>query len=179
MALEIEIKARIASPDSIKTVLHSQFGPGVFLRRKDQYFRRSQDRFDHIRLREENEKAIITFKDKKISQGIEENLEIQFCVDNKKAFTEFLEKLDFSPAYSKEKTVQAFFDRRRNLVFELVHIPLLGWFIEIETVINEQQQGVHNAHSLVKQALMDLGLEEKDIESRSYKVLLEEAEKTS
>lgn len=179
MALEIEIKARIASPDSIRTALHSQFGEGVFIQRKDQYFRRSQDRFDHIRLREENEKAIITFKDKKISQGIEENLEIQFCVDNKQAFTEFLEKLGFFPTYSKEKTVQAFYDRQRNLAFELVHIPPLGWFIEIETVIDEQQQSTDNAHSLVKQALLDLGLEEKDIESRPYKALLEEAEKNS
>ncbi len=178
MSLEIEIKTRLSSPDAIRKTLVQQFGQGTLIKRKDQYFSRAQDRFDHIRLREENEDTIITFKDKKISQGIEENLEIQFKVDNKEAFKEFLEKLRFFPSYSKEKNVETFYDKEQNLTYELVHIPVLGYFIEIESVIEKQSQA-KEAHEKVHQALLSLGLEEKDIETQPYKALLEKSEKDS
>lgn len=184
MAVEVEIKARVSSPDSLRENLHQRFGESSRFKRFDQYFRRQGDAFDHVRLRREvsetrqGESALITYKDKRLVAGVEQNLEIQFTISDSRSFTEFLQKLEFHPGYAKEKHVEVFYDACTGVSYELVFIPRLGWFIEIEKTA-ENKEEIQEAHQLVCQALKALGLDDKDIERRPYKLLLEEAETSS
>lgn len=171
MHIEVELKARVEQPESIKSTLQQRFGPPRRIHRQDQYYKKDGDPFDAIRLRQEDQRCIVSYKDKKQHRGIEQNSEIEFDVTDSVSFGRFLAMLGFFPSYRKEKIVLAFPCRSDRPLYELVEIPNIGWFIEIEMLV-EEQGNIEEARDSVLRALSSLGLSEKDIEHRTYKEML-------
>lgn len=171
MSIEVEVKARIKNPKELKSILQQRFGPPRQIHRKDQYFRQADDPRDPIRLRQEDQRCIVTYKERNEHDGIEQNLEIQFEIRNPEIFAQFLERLGFVPSFSKEKFVEVFHHPHDEPVYELVYIEKLGWFIEIELAIEDKAEQ-DKAKEKILHALYSLGLEKEDIEPRSYKSLL-------
>ena len=172
MSIEVELKAYVADPIAIRKKLTFHLGASVPLVRTDQYYKRKEDKLDLIRVRTEEDRIIVNSKKRKINNGIEENQEYEFDIDNPQEFSRFLSILEFYPSYTKEKKVEIF--SSSNLTYELTQIEGLGWFIEIETILNSEDN-IEEGRQRVLRALLELGFSEKHIEPRSYKLLLQRA----
>jgi predicted adenylyl cyclase CyaB len=169
MATEVEIKAHVYDVEGLRAKLTAQFGAPKVIQKQDYYYRHAGSNEDNIRLRLGNGQWVVTYKERHMDGGIECNNEIEFGIDQHEAFASFLHQLQFGSSFHKQKDVELFCDG--DLAYELCYVHDLGWFIEIEQVCNQLDE-VEQAKIRVYNALMALGIAEKDIAPLSYKKLL-------
>ncbi|MGL4524947.1 MAG: class IV adenylate cyclase [Spirochaetia bacterium] len=169
MAIEVEIKARLHDPQPIREQLTQKLGQPTILSRSDQYYRREKDATDLLRIRSENGQHTMTCKQKLTIEGVEQNKEYEFCVDRMADFLSFLEIIEFYPSYRKEKYVEIF--QGPGITYEIAGIPALGWFIEIEAIVHQEEE-IAAAREQVVTALLELEIAPEDVEPRSYKEML-------
>lgn len=171
---EIEIKAYVRDFESTLSFLYknAKFKKKYF--KKDIYYAKNDDILSGniilkncIRLRIEHGGYTFCTKDRKIVDGVEVNDEIELKVSKKKArfILNFLSSLQGYREYvRKEKKGYAFI--YKNSLTEVSKIKGLGDFIEIEFL--NSADSVENQVSQLKTILQEIGIDEKDIETRPY-----------
>ncbi|ACH94946.1 class IV adenylate cyclase [Borrelia recurrentis] len=122
-----------------------------------------------IRIRESNiSKKIITFKIKSLEKDIEINKEIEFKVDKIDNFISFIKELDFKILYKKIK--KSLIYKKDNLNIEVNEIQNLGFFLEIEKIIDNKNE-LNLAKQEIYKTIQDFKLQ-NNIEKKSYFELL-------
>lgn len=176
MAFEIELKVRVDHPDKVLNILR---GLAVFhseYEKQDTYYNVPATRFGgggDIRVRNENGKTIVTRKEKKVVDGLEENREVEFLVSDQAPFLDFLFFIGCTRRVEKLKKGRRFI--LGDISLELSEVPPLGWFLEIEKLIESREPAeVALARNEVLKILGDIGITEDKIETRYYTDMLEE-----
>ena len=195
MAIEIELKAHVKDREALRLLLQDKARYLCSFEKEDTYYfpvENSDVPKSGVRLRSENktltdgtEKKIVyvTYKTKEVRDGIEINDEKEFEVCSNQygtitVFDEFLKMLGLKPGYTKRKKGWAFSKEEINA--ELLEAEKLGWFLEIEIVVNDigDQEKMDITIREAKKKLMgflsELGIEKDAIESRYYSEMLKE-----
>ena len=203
MAIEIELKAHVKDDvqniEALKRLLFEKTEYLCAFEKEDTYYfslGSSNVPKSGLRLRGEcktlsdgtvKKTAYVTYKTKEVRDGIEVNDEKEFEVRSSRyspitVFDEFLKMAGFGPGFSKRKKGWAFSKDEINA--ELLEVEKLGWFLEIEIVLNdiERDNTINNSIETTinekKRRLMeflsDLGIEKEAIESRYYSEMLKE-----
>ena len=176
MALEVELKARLHQPAHIETKAArlGRFGGEFF--KEDIYFRRRGDSGrlpdDRFRLRREGDKATVTFKQAIQAGGLEVNDEVEFGVDEARAFFRFADRFGFEPFVVKRKKSRLYRVGRAQV--EINQVTHLGHFAEIEIMCSAEAD-VPIAKAELLHLLMRLNLKEADLEPRRYIEMIQEA----
>lgn len=124
-----------------------------------------------IRIRKLNTlEKIVTFKKKILdnNNAIEINKEVEFKIDNINNFLILIKELEFKKLYKKIKKSLVY--QTNNLNVEINEIKNLGFFLEIEKIINNQNDialAKKEIHNIINQFEL-----KKSIETRSYFELL-------
>ena len=145
MNKEIELKARVKDSAELKKRMERLYGVGEDISKDDIYYLygnipglNSEDRSQPVRLRTENDENVVTLKRKSVDAGIEMNDELEFSVDDQQAFLKFLQLTGASEWLVKTKRGWKFSAEVNGFkaVIELCEVSTLGWFLEIEIVLN-------------------------------------------
>ena len=175
MGYEIEVKAWVSDPTTLEEQLEER---GTFLRRfekNDVYFEGQATYADQpmtVRIREDGEKSVCTFKERRTVDGVEHNREWEFSIGDPSAMETLLIRLGLPEFVRKRKSGVAY--RLDELLVELSEVEGLGHFVEIEILVDssadESVQG--RSRQRVQEALASLGIPDSAIESKPYTTLL-------
>ncbi len=124
-----------------------------------------------LRIRQQEKKSILHFKNKKIEQGTEVNQEIEFNLKNAEKMKTFLKKIGINLPLKKEKQSEIF--KMGNMQIELNFVKKLGYFLEIETLVKAKSQ-IPKAKKSLLEAFRKLGFKSSDFEKKYYLELLNE-----
>ena len=188
MATEIELKAHVTEVETIKLLL---FDKAAFLwafEKNDAYWYKDGLSGSGIRIRrekltfpDESEKlsCLVTYKTKELTDGIEINDEKEFEISSRtegeeSVFGELLLRLGLKPGISKRKRGWAF--NREGINAELCEVENLGWFIEMEILLNDGTEKSEEIYAESRKRLLSfldsLGIKREAIESRYYTEML-------
>lgn len=189
MAWEIELKAAVADHGALRRRLTAWGRPGAAYHKADLYFTRAGEEetgLTAFRLRREKDSWTVTHKVKTVdAAGLEQSLETEFQVDDPGAFESFARALGYAPALRKEKRGQAWeragaadssLAPEIRLKAELSEVTGLGWYLEIEALVDEAAPDEVQAHArqAVFETLEILEIQESAIEARPYTQMLRE-----
>jgi adenylate cyclase class IV len=157
-----------------------------------------------FRIRAEDHSTTVTFKNKRVENGLEVNLEREFGVGDPEIFVEFCRRLGCESFYTKRKRGSRYiYDSAsrsgqasaevplprsgaprgespptRPATIEIVEVEGLGDFIEIEILLeDEEPEALARAQAEIRGLLERAGVDAAAIESRFYSELLMEAGK--
>ena len=187
MALEVELKAHVAEPLLLQQRIEAL--AGISLARcelkEDTYLSlEGEDALFRIRAEQTGRSfesmegsLVFTYKNKAIKDGIEVNEEVEFTStsDQGGAALQFFLSLGYVTYITKTKKGYLYtYTASKDLpplTIELVEIATLGWFIEMEFVLED-----HSRVNLAKKTLLDLltqlGIKHSKIEREYYMHLL-------
>lgn len=180
MATEIECKMSI-DPKAVTDVYRRivSFVPKEAkhdrVDKKDLYWGVDQQEQALFRVRESQEGLIITRKSKEErTDGLEVNQEIEFSVEpGDREVHAFFSSLGFIPLYRKEK--QGWVWSMDNLTIELVEVSTLGWFLEMEILLDTHDGlSTDNALEELMRVRSALQLDHLPLEGRYYSEMLKE-----
>ncbi|MDC7225530.1 MAG: class IV adenylate cyclase [Spirochaetales bacterium] len=179
MNKEIELKAHVYEPEAVKMRLESLYGAAEAVSKDDIYYiyRTEIDngRGQPVRLRSENGRNVVTLKQKSVEHGIEVNNELEFGVDIPENFIKYLQLTGADEWLTKKKRGWKFtsdYDRKAAVI-ELCEITGLGWFLEIEIVLQDpDKQQIDGAEREILSILKKAGIPEDRIEPRYYSEML-------
>lgn len=176
--VEIEMKARVADPRAVREKLAGFFSYEGEIEKDDEYWSApilsaSMPAVGfRYRIRREGKGTTVTFKDKTYSDGMEINSEVEFLVSDEAAFRSFMARLSAQPLYRKKKKGSQW-RGKDGLLAELVEVDGLGFFLEIEQIVDDARK---TDMILIKEKLTRImegcGLAQSDIESRPYSQLM-------
>lgn len=175
MAYEVELKAQITAEEHarIKKYLDQHCVDKGFDEKHDIYLKKLGDSEEFLRLRSSEHKGnILTYKDRRTTNGIEMNRELEVTVSDLDKSLELFEALDFVVSFKKTKFIHLY--TQEHIHYELAEVAGLGLFLEIEYVVENEKdmQAVEQAKISIQKALEACGLDKGRIEERSYKELL-------
>jgi len=173
MGYEIELKAWVDDWDAMETLLRARCEFVRRFRKSDRYFCPSNGdtRNSAFRLREEGERALVTFKQKQIRDGIEYNREREFHVDDSEAFIELVQRAGCSQFSAKTKVGMEF--RADGMTIDLVTVETVGDFIEVEIIESSEDPRTHaRAARRIRKFFAETGISVDRIESRPYLALI-------
>ncbi len=174
MAIEVELKAWVSDPDALRARLDRRYS---FVReyvKEDVYFageESARDGRSDVRLRRDGDRSICTFKDKRIEKGVEFNEEHEFDVTDGDAFHELLRRLGCLERIRKTKIGRQY--KAGDTIVELSELVGLGWFVEIERVLDDESES-QAAELSVREVLSELDIPTTAIECRTYTEMLAE-----
>ena len=175
---EIEIKARASVPERIKSYFDSHFGEGKEVHKHDHYFRRPGEMIQALRIRRFNGLVELTTKKTFSDEKGERNEEFEFKAlpEQEEAAVEFFHALGYEDFFIKKKTGYEWMAGRAHV--ELLSVNSLGWFLEIEILLpfESDDDEAEEARLEIVSLLAEVGLREKDYESRSYREMILESE---
>ncbi|WP_332447620.1 CYTH domain-containing protein [Sphaerochaeta sp.] len=187
MGYEVELKAHVKDVISLKSLLDRTEGiEGPICELKDDIYYCLDQGEALFRLRKESfgpsfsnlkGKLVFTRKQKSLTDGIEVNRETEFTSDDNQfpSAHEFFLGLGYQIYIRKTKRgysyTLAFDDVLPPLHIELVEVLGLGWFLEMEFIL-EQEEKVPLARTFLLDMLTRFGLDSQSIESRYYIHLL-------
>ncbi|AGS66720.1 class IV adenylate cyclase [Borreliella burgdorferi] len=167
---EIESKAFIP-PKELKRIIKLANKKFKFIKEeiKTDIYYSNQKKIIRIRKLNTLEK-IVTFKKKILDNNhtVEINKEIEFKIDSINNFLTLIKELKFKKLYKKIK--KSLIYQTNNLNVEINEIKNLGFFLEIEKIINNQND-IDLAKKEIDNIINQFGLKE-NIETRSYSELL-------
>ncbi len=187
MALEVELKAHVHDVSLLKRSLEALKGIGTPLCeiKEDVYYCIAHE--DALfRLRRESSgpsftalsgQIVFTRKVKILQDGIEVNQELEFTAgdDQFESAHAFCLSLGYEVYIRKTKRGYSYSYQISEgfppLHLELVEVPPLGWFLELEFVLEDETK-VPVARTFLLQMLQNLGIDRTEIESRYYMHLL-------
>jgi len=195
LAIEIELKAHIKDSEALKRLISKKAEYLCAFEKDDTYYfplGNSDIPRSGIRLRGESKTfpdgtikktAYVTYKTKEVRDGIEVNNEKEFEVCSSQyspviVFDEFLKMTGLAPGFSKHKKGWAF--SKDGINAELLEVEKLGWFLEMEIVVNDvdidalKDNIIEERKKQLLEFLSDLDIEKDAIESRYYSEMLEE-----
>ncbi|MFP4643963.1 MAG: hypothetical protein ACLFM0_06380, partial [Spirochaetales bacterium] len=116
--------------------------------------------------------GIVTHKEKRIRDGVEYNVEREFTVDSSGAFESLCERIGAERFALKRK--RGWYLSRDGITAEVVEVDSLGWFLEIEAVIDEASGKTESeaAAACVREVLSQAGVDPSAVESRTYLSML-------
>jgi len=173
MAIEVELKAWIEDPEKMRQTLRQQ---ALFVRdfdKRDIYFARPGGERSLFRVRRDGDETEITYKRKERRNGIEINREHEFHLQDFMEFVGFCDYLGYIKSVEKHKSGQQF--KMQEATVELCFVEGLGWFIEIEYLLDSERK-VDAAVKRLEQLLKELGVDRSRIEPRYYTDMLMQQE---
>ncbi len=178
MAFEIEVKAHVPDPYSAQTAIEALEGisaPSPI--DKDDWYFSAQGEPALFRLRREAGRVLFTRKRKRMDGDIETNEEFEFETDGNQfdGAVAFVASLGYEVVAKKTKRGLAYSlawgEGLGDLTIELCEVSSLGWFIELEFVLEERTLVEDAKRALVK-ALALLEIENSQLEGKPYLLLL-------
>ncbi|MFW5712474.1 MAG: class IV adenylate cyclase [Spirochaetota bacterium] len=170
MAIEVETKAWATERvEELREQLRRWAEYRGEFDKRDTYFSLPGQDQSLFRIRREGHGNTVTYKRKQRSEGFEVNREHEFAVENADAFIAFSRYLGYEVFIEKHKQGELFTFGDAGI--ELSHIEGLGWFVEIEILV-EHQSEVQAARRRVGEVLQKLDIPEDKIESRYYNEML-------
>ncbi|HOV95069.1 MAG TPA: class IV adenylate cyclase [Spirochaetales bacterium] len=176
--IEIELKARVENPESVKAELSHFMRFLGSVEKDDEYWSvpvvvasvpTTGFRF---RVRREQTQTTVTFKEKNYTNDIEVNNEIEFGVENLEGFRHFIAKMSAQLLYVKKKSGTAWMSED-GIRAELVNVEGVGDFLEVELLFDEvPKPSVTETKARLMQIVEKCGLSEKDLEPRPYSQLM-------
>ncbi|MDH4129138.1 MAG: class IV adenylate cyclase, partial [Spirochaetota bacterium] len=128
-----------------------------------------------FRVRSSEDKLTVTFKEKKINDFVEVNVEEEFNVNDKKSFELFASYIGARELVKKIKHVKVF--SRDDILLEYVNLHGLGYFLEVE-IMCEREKDINIAIGKINKIFNEFGIEEKYIEEKMYiEMLLEQSQR--
>jgi len=113
----------------------------------------------------------LTAKRKHLVDGIEVSQEVNCPITEVAAFREFAAAIGFRPFVTKRKESRIY--ARGELTYELNLVAGLGWFLEIECLLEGNAADLERrAAGLVESAFQELGFRREQFEPRLYIDLL-------
>ena len=198
MATEIELKAHVKDIDALQSVLCVKAECVGTFEKEDTYWVShllapdNPRQLPQLRVRREKRSlpggsvvsaTMATYKNKVMRDGIEVNDELEFEVSQGTEFESFLKNIGFQPdIISKQKRGWTF--SHDEISAELVEVDGLGWFIELEIIVNglgpeTLEETLTDKREKLLTFLDELGLAREAIESRYYtEMLMEQKPKT-
>ena len=202
MATEIELKAHIEHAESLRQLLSGKAEYLCTFKKEDTYYYHAEAQGflpSGIRLRTErrafpdgSEKSttLLTYKRKKVKDGVEVNDEREFEIRSSVGEMMFGEPSSSHPAAELGDLLkgigfeQGIFKRkhgwafcRDDIIAELLEVESLGWFLELEIVVTDNRE---ERFAEERNRLLDfydsLELAREAIESRFYSEMLKELE---
>lgn len=188
MAKEIELKAHVYdfSLTLEKLRLNKHISEEKFAHKLDIYYFNPLIN-QSFRVRQEllksndvlvSKDTIITVKQKSIIEGIEQNneIEVELPYDNFKDTLTFFDSMGFNKTIRKSKTGYSFNFNKFDypLHIELLEVNDLGWFFEIEFVIDENidQNIINNLINNLYETLKIFDIPVENIEKRYYSQMI-------
>jgi adenylate cyclase class 2 len=201
MAIEIELKAWVDAPETLKKTLALIARFTYAFDKEDVYWhplaQSATFPASGARVRTETRSAAdggnrvqttwVTYKTKEVRNDIEVNHEHEFTVSDKAAFEEFLTALGFTADARKRKQGWAWSYREpsaaapdpvavEEITVEIALIEPLGYFAELEILANDALPTTVSGARARLHALLDrLGIDKTQIETRYYTEMLQEA----
>ena len=194
MATEIELKAHVNNPRELGIRLSQLASFAGTFEKDDIYYYTPQntsgmtDSLNYgVRVRKQTttdrngtvkETTLVTYKSKKVRDGIEVNDEREFEVSPGKAFEEFLGYLGCTEKIRKRKTGRTY--DNNGMTVELTEVEGLGWFAELEILtVDKDNETIAREKERLLLFLDRLGISGTSIESRSYAEILNNRETTN
>ena len=182
MTTEIELKAHVKDHIKLKSLL-SEKGEylGAFEKDDTYWFPTGgSSGIDKLRIRREKRSlpcgkethtCLLCYKKRERRDGIEINDEKEFEVNPIEYAEEFLLEMGLKPGISKKKKGSAY--RAGGITAELHEVEGLGWFIELEILIdNNNKENIQRARDELLEFLYSLNIGKENIESRYYTEML-------
>lgn len=171
MEWEVEAKSRLSPsllPIVQKRVRELYIGAKHHLINNRDVYWSSKEGAVTFRLRYTQEGLYVTHKTKGRYDGVEINRESQFFVTTSEApkVETFFNHLGYTPLYEKVKQGEGW--QIDNLTIEIVEVPPLGYFIEIELL----GEALEASQEHLKQVREDLKIETLPLEERYYSEML-------
>lgn len=172
--IEVEVKAWLENETEIEERLY-QIGAKYLktINQIDVYFQHPFKDFketdEALRIREEENKYILTYKGPKIEEKTKTREEIEVYFNDSVKLREILEKLGFYVIYEVKKSRKLL--SLSEITCSIDNIENLGTFIELETSV-ESQIKVKKTIKLLLDKVKMLGISENRLERRSYLELL-------
>ncbi|MFO7731242.1 MAG: class IV adenylate cyclase [Spirochaetia bacterium] len=171
MAIEVEMKAWVQELERLRENIRAIAEFQNLYEKRDTYFSRPQQEIPLFRIRREADSNTVNYKQKERTDGIEVNREHEFQVDDADAFIKFCEYLEYGVYIEKHKQGELY--SFENVGIELSFVEGLGWFVEIEILVDHQSE-VSPAREKLREVLQALNVPEDKIEPRYYYELLKE-----
>lgn len=146
----------------------------IRVNKKDRYYGDSKSLLFYLRIREKNGKPFLNLKSKSVEKGIEVNQEIKLPLVSASKFHALLKKIGITLTAKKEKIGEIY--KKGGLQIELNFIKGLGYFLEIETII-QKKSDIPRAKKALRKQFAQLGFSPKDFEKKYYLELLAEKRK--
>lgn len=166
---EVEAKVHL-SPSQFK-VLREQLGEMAVFKgtvlKEDSYY--AEGKKVYGRIRKEGSLAYFNVKNRKKGEGIEQNLEIEWQIADLPAWKRLLKECGLPISLKKTKKTELYLWKGFNI--ELNHVKKLGYFLEIEKVLNSKAEIPKTQKELIS-LFKRLGFAQKDFEKRYYLELL-------
>ncbi|HKM07678.1 MAG TPA: CYTH domain-containing protein [Sphaerochaeta sp.] len=187
MSFEVELKAHVSDPLALQKRLEllPSISPAICELKQDTYFcRKGGDALFRMRLEQTGKSfesmqgsLVFTYKNKVIRDGIEVNEEVEFSSssDQSPCALQFFLNMGHEVYITKTKRgyiyTYSVVPELPLLTIELVEVVALGWFIEMEFVL-EDKSLIEQARYNLLLVLDSLGIGRSDIEDRYYMHLL-------
>ena len=169
MKIEVQIKVRIYDFEKTKKKIDEI---AEFIDKEDKvdyYFSKdSKLNRTELRLRKKKNQKNVTLKMPFFGDGIEKSKEYNFNIDNASDFIDMLENLGIRVIAMKHKN--SLFYKYKDITIQLVAIPELGYFIEIEKKCNKEEED--KAEKDILELSEKLGIHSEQIEKKTYVELL-------
>lgn len=187
MSLEVELKAHVSDHLALQKRLELLPGisPALCELKQDTYFSHpNEDALFRMRLEQTGKSfesmqgtLVFTYKNKALKEGIEVNEEVEFCSpsDQGPSALQFFLSMGYEVYITKTKRGYAYTyavePELPLLTIELVEVIGLGWFIEMEFVL-ENKSLIGQARDSLLSTLDALGIGRSDIEDQYYMHML-------
>lgn len=173
MAYEIEIKAHACR--ALKERIDAYVGAvGEQVVKSDTYYAFAHDEVPRFRLRLENGGILVSAKRNRRQDGLECNQELEFRHDDASDL-EVMQQMAMLLGYEVfiHKHKQGWSWMKGRVHIELLDVLHLGWFLEMEIISNlDGFEANRPLYDELYGILHDLGLEDGDVERRSYQEML-------
>ncbi|OKY79144.1 MAG: Adenylate cyclase CyaB, class 2 (thermophilic) [Candidatus Methanohalarchaeum thermophilum] len=169
--IEVEVKAKLSNKTERK--VKNKFNFKKEIKQTDYYFNHPNRDFkktdEALRIRKTNTDTYLTYKGSKLDEKSKSREEYEIKVSDFEETKKILTKLSFRKPKEVKKTRQVY--EKDSTKIYIDNVKGLGKFIEVEKIANETEykNKLHKCIKLIK----DLGIDENNLEKRSYLELLE------
>lgn len=185
---EIELKAHVDDAEKVRETLNSfakQCGRSF---KRDKYYKLcsnlNKDGYEKVRIRTENGKTFLTFKQKTLVQNpdgscMEVNTESETEMNKAETIERIFQSINAQLVLEKTKDTEHWHCtmEKFDLHIELCDVATLGYFIEIEVISEKNDETtVNRIREVEMQVLEKCGIDKSMIESKYYEQLLTEGE---
>jgi len=139
------------------------------IKKEDEYY--NNPKIAYLRTRKLSNKAIFDIKIKNVKHGIESNVELEWGIRNINKFQLLLKKIGIVSSVKKSKISEVY--KYKNFTIELNYLRRLGYFMEIECLIQKKEQIPKCKRELIN-LFKTLGFNSRQFEKKYYLDLLKE-----